>query len=158
MGVGEVPPGSNTGPHIREYFSGCLRGAKPLRITSGPWCAAAACWAGYVPWEDDLDVDPQAVPPPHLWRASVAELIDDARAVGAWHPMGDDYAPRHGDLAIFARNGHDPTHGGLGHVGRVESSTVDTLTTIDGNHGDAWARVTRPMHEALGFIAYPVGA
>lgn len=150
-GVREEPMGSNDGPRLRLYREGAVRNGRPLAAGPGPWCVYGACWAAFRAW---LHL---AAPPdvPHEWRASAHELVDDARASGAWHPAGDGYIPQPGDLAVFARGHGDPTRGGEGHVGRVESLEAGILTTIDGNHGDAWARVTRPVGEALGFIAYP---
>jgi hypothetical protein len=151
-GVREQPMGSNDGPWLRIYRSGAVRHGRPLVAGPGPWCAYAASWAALTAWHH-LGADAPSLP--HGWRASVAELVEDARASGTWHPAGDGYIPQPGDLAVFRRGHGDPTRGGEGHVGRVERLEGDALTTIDGNHGDAWARVTRPVGEALGFIAYP---
>lgn len=153
--VREEPSGSNDGPRIRVYRAGAMRKGRPLRAGPGPWCAYAASWAA---WTAEQDSPPPGSPVPHGWRASVAELIDDARAEGAWHDAGDGYQPAPGDLACFGRAGGDPRRGGAGHVGRVESVTPETVTTIDANVGDRWARVTRPMASVLGWIAYPGGA
>lgn len=144
-GVREEPSGSNDAPRIALYRSGAMRGERALNAGPGPWCAYAASWcaaqAGGVA--------------PHGWRASVAELIRDARAVGAWHPAGDSYQPRRGDLACFGRAGENPVNGGKGHVGRVERVEGSTLVSVDANHGDRWARVYRPIDVALGWIEYP---
>lgn len=150
-GVREEPSGTNDGPRIRVYRSGALRKGKPLRAGPGPWCAYAASWAAEVAWQGTVG----GAEPPHRWRASVAELIADARERGAWHEAGDGYQPAPGDLACFGRAGEDPRRGGKGHVGRVERVEGAQLTTIDANHGDRWARVTRPLSACLGFIAYP---
>ena len=152
-GVREFPAGSNDGPKIRLYRAGAWRHGLPLAAGPGPWCAYAACWSAEVAWQE-MPLD--APHPPHGWRASVYELVTDARAADAWRPAGAGYQPQPGDLAVFARDGQSPLTGGAGHVGRVESSTVDTVTSIDGNVGDRWARVTRPLAEVLGWIAYPL--
>ena len=144
-GVREEPSGSNDAPRIALYRSGAMRGERALNAGPGPWCAYAASWCAAQAGEGA----------PHGWRASVAELIRDARAVGAWHPAGDGYQPQRGDLACFGRAGESPVNGGKGHVGRVERVEGSTLVSVDANHGDRWARVYRPIDVALGWIAYP---
>lgn len=151
-GVREEPLGSNDGPRLRLYREHAVRNGLPLDAGSGPWCAYAASWAAWMAWHHLGDGAPDV---PHSWRASVAELVSDARKVGAWHPAGDGYVPQAGDLAIFSRGHANPLLGGEGHVGRVERLEGDVLVTIDGNVGDAWARVRRLFRLALGFIAYP---
>ena len=143
--VREEPSGSNDGPRQRVYRTGAMRNGRPLAAGPGPWCAYGACWAAYA----------AGAGAPHGWRASVAELIADAREAGAWHPAESDYEPAPGDLACFGRAGGDPRRGGTGHVGRVEASDAATVTTIDANVGDRWARVTRARGAVLGWIAYP---
>lgn len=85
---------------------------------------------------------PKSVPV-HGWRCSVAELVADARATGAWHPKGDEYEPQQGDLLVSARSGGDPTKGGTGHVEIVSSGSRDALgtiwpRTIGGNENNTW--------------------
>jgi CHAP domain len=149
-GVKEVPPGSNSGPDIRAYFSGCQRNGLPLRLTAGNWCAAFASWCAF-----------QAAGPgetlPHGWRAAVAELWADALAQGAARAANSGYVPRVGDLAIYKRDTGDPTRGGIGHVGRVAQvpDANGNYRTIEGNHGDAVALVPHQMGDAVGWIAYP---
>lgn len=149
LGQGEQPPGSNGGPYVRELFAPCERAGRPLGLTSGNWCAAFASAAARAAGEGA----------PHGYRAAVAELVADAREIGAWHDVADGYQPRPGDLAILRRAGGDPRTGGTGHVGRVESVDGDRLVTVDGNHGDRVARVERRLTDAdlVGFISYPRG-
>lgn len=131
---------------VREYLSGCERGGRVLSLTSGPWCASFVGWC-------EREAGVAALP----WRGSVAELCADAYARGMWSPLDGGARPLPGDLAIFRRGGQDPTLGGFGHVGRVESLVGDDLTTIDGNHGDAVARVVRSLRDPalLGWILLP---
>ena len=143
--VREDPSTPNDSPRIAVYRSGAMRGSKPLRAGPGPWCAYGACWAAAQ----------AGAGAPHGWRASVAELIADARDAGAWHPAESGYEPQPGDLACFGRAGGDPRRGGTGHVGRVERVEASQVTTIDANVGDRWARVTRARGAVLGWIAYP---
>lgn len=152
--------GNNGGATVARYFAGCVRGGKPLGISSGSWCAAFAGWC------DDhakraLVAVGAAPTVPCLWRGAVWELIEDARRSGAWREAGE-YVPVPGDLAVFRRAGYDPrTPPGLGHVGRVETAPDDSgrYTTIDGNSGAASDRVARVERtvgdmDLCGWIAY----
>lgn len=148
LGLREDPPGSNAGPEISLWLAACERGGRPIGIKSGSWCAAFACAA-------QAAVRAPDEAPAHGRRAAVHELVEDARAFGTWRDPS--YRPKVGDLAIFRRNGADPRFQGEGHVGRVETIDGDTYTTIDGNSGDAVARVERRFDDPnfVGFIAYP---
>lgn len=149
-GVCEVPPGSNTGPRIREYLAGCERDGRPVGLTAGDWCAAAASWCAYQAQRGGEVV-------PHRWRISVRELWADAVAVGAAVRAAPGVLPEPGDLAILARAGGDPTRGGLGHVARVELVSGGEYVTIDGNGGVAWKRTRRRLDDPAlrGWIRYP---
>lgn len=152
-GVCEVPPGSNTGPRIREYLAGCERDGRPVGLTAGDWCAAAASWCAYQAQRGSEVV-------PHRWRISVRELWADAVAAGAAVRAAPGVLPEPGDLAILARSGGDPTKGGLGHVARVELVSGGEYVTIDGNSGVAWKRNRRRLDDPAlrGWIRYPRGS
>jgi lysozyme family protein len=155
-GIHEEPMGSNTGPRIRAYFADCVRDfplpdgtieQRRLGLTAGNWCAAFASYCGArmaLPGEEL----------PHHYRASVAELWKDAVVSGAARPPS--YRPERGDLAIYARNGSNPTWGGLGHVGRVsaEPDVQGVYETIEGNHNDRVERVRHVLGDTVGWIAY----
>jgi hypothetical protein len=167
--VAEIPPGSNGGPRIAEYFAGCERAGKPLRLTSGEWCAAGASWSAF-----------QAVRRaggrvPHRWRASVVELWRDACSseFGAARSAADvragRYRPRAGDLWIGVRGGAAAGRGaspdaafvptaGKGHVGRFMAMPDQNglFATLDANHGTAWGIAKRNLSdpEFVGVIAH----
>lgn len=149
-GVREEPLGSNTGPRIREYLSGCVRDLdgdgdeEPLRLGAAEWCAAFVGWC-------DAHAGVQ-----RPWRAAVAEICRDARRDGTLREV-EAYEPQPGDLAVFGRAGQDPRRGGLGHVGRVERVAGDLLVTIDGNHGTHVARVERSLADPalVAWVEYP---
>lgn len=148
IGLRETPPGSNAGPEISLWLAACERGGKPIGITSGSWCAAFASAA-----QSSVIAQDEALR--HGRRAAVRELVEDARKLSTWRDT--TYRPQRGDLAIFKRVGADPRLGGEGHVGRVESmSESGAYVTVDGNHGDAVARVARTLADPdlVGFIAY----
>jgi len=179
--VHEVPPGSNTGPDVRTYLAPCVRvdrrgeawGQRPLDLTSGAWCAA---FASYCLWSAHAELDgwdQDQVPalvkgwplfgntslsedtPRVCYRASVAELVTDAKDTGAWHELGDG-APEPGDLLVMGRNGSDPRHGGEGHVAIVETAMPVGWYTIGGNENNAVRRALRQpgdkVEPVLGFI------
>jgi CHAP domain len=156
-GVREQPLGSHAGPRIATYFAPCVRAISlpggvvqesPLGISSGDWCAAFASYCAQHAAADDEAI-------PHLYRASVHELWTDA--VASTTSRSPSYRPRRGDLAIYARDGSNPTQGGLGHVGRVSAELDDQgqYETIEGNHGGAVARVKHTFGDTVGWIAYP---
>lgn len=150
-GVCEVPTGSNTGPRIREYLARCERDGRPVGLTAGDWCAAAASWCAY-------QAQRGAEVVPHRWRISVRELWADAVASGAAVRAAPGVLPEPGDLAILARvPGEDPTRGGRGHVGRVELVDGEFYATIDGNSGVSWKRNYRRLDDPAlrGWIRYP---
>lgn len=144
-GVVEVPPGSNTGPRIREYLAGCERNGAKLGLSAGAWCAAAAGMAAH---EAALPTDT-----PLPWRAAGLDVIGDLQARDAWHPHPTDYVPKVGDLAIFRRV--SPAWGR--HVCRVTAwHGGGKFQTIGGNEAGAWRLTERDVADPLflGFGGY----
>jgi hypothetical protein len=92
---------------------------------------------------------------PVQWRAAVSELVTDAVKAKAWHVGLDGAQP--GDLLIMRRDGQDPTLGGSGHVGRIESIEASSIVTIDGNLNNAVSRVSCSLSDPsiIGHIRYP---
>lgn len=148
IGVHEDPPHSNSGPRIKEYLSKCERNGKKLGLTSGNWCASFSSWCAFNACGDDEA-------PPHLYRASVAELWKDAVKNGVAYPP--TFKPKVGDLAIFIRNGHNPTKGEEGHVARlsIEPDENGHYETLDGNHNDSVCKVSHQIGpDLVGWISY----
>lgn len=143
-GVREEPPGSNDGPALRRY------GAR-LHAAGGTWAPGWA-WCALFAWQC---ADAAGVPLPPA--VAVHVLVEWARAAGQWHER--DAVPQPGWLAIFARGGHDPRHGGEGHVAVVESYDEHGYVTIGGNEGDRVRRTARslaaetPGNGLVGWIA-----
>jgi hypothetical protein len=128
LGVAEAIPGSNDGPRIAEYRS-AVSGA----YAGAPWCAYFVSWVAAqagAPLGDTGE-----------GFGAVEEIAAWAQRTGRLLPPGE--APSPGDLILF----------GGRHVGIVESVNPDgSLTTIEGNEGDAVRRVTRSSGEATGFV------
>src|SRR5690606_20797025 len=87
-GVHAAPYGQpNTSVDVRMYLAPCVRdlnrdGAveetERLGLRVGNWCAAFASWC----MRESLLPGEVA---PHLYRAGVVEIVDDAQARGLWH-------------------------------------------------------------------------
>lgn len=151
LGVAEVPAGSNTGPDVRRYLAGCVRGGRRLGLSAGAWCAAFASWCVWSARGErasllDAQEWPGGLPdlPPIGYRAAVSELVADARATGRWHLRGDG-EPQPGDLLVLARAGQDPRVGGSGHVVFVEHQADEGTGwwCVGGNEQNAVRRTLR---------------
>jgi hypothetical protein len=128
IGQAEQPPGSNDGPAIATYRSAVAGSA-----AGEPWCAYFASWAAA-----------QAGTP----------LGDSGQGIG-WVDGIKDWAQRNGKLlpsSATPQPGDLILYGGR-HVGIVESVNSDgSLTTVEGNEGDAVRRVHRSPSEATGYV------
>ncbi len=125
VGVTEDPPGSNDGARIADYRS-AVAGAAPGQ----PWCATFVSWAA-AQAGTPLGDNGQGL-------NSVAAITDWAGRTGRLVA-----SPEPGDLILF----------GDRHVGIVESVNADgTLTTVEGNEGDAVTRRERSPSEATGYV------
>ncbi len=97
--------------------------------------------------------------PPHGWHIAVWEVVESARKAGTFVDIDDepDLEPEPGDLMILRRGGQDPRIPGQeGHVCRIELVTPRerARVSIDGNHGNMVARVTRRRDdpEIVGYV------
>jgi hypothetical protein len=128
VGQSEQPPGSNDGPALGVY-----RTAVAGSAAGQPWCATFASWAAAqagVPVGDGGS-----------GSASVAAIADWASRTGRLLPATS--TPAAGDLIVF----------GDRHIGIVESVAPDgSLTTVEGNYGNAVSRVQRSPSEATGYL------
>jgi PKD repeat protein len=129
-GVREVPWGSNRGARIAMYG----RSTQP-HFYPAPWCAYFASW---VTREAGVPIGPAGrgegyVPYIRAW----------ARSTGRWTRR-----PKPGRLIVFPQ-----------HVGIVESvdAGAHTLTTIEGNSGNAVRRRWRRWSEAMGYVRTVTG-
>jgi hypothetical protein len=128
IGQAEQPPGSNDSPRIAVY-----RTATQGSAAGVPWCAYFVSWAAAQAGAP-LGDHGQGL-------GAVAQIEDWARRTGKLLPAGA--TPRPGDLILF----------GSHHVGIVESVAADgTITTVEGNSGNAVRRRERAPGEATGFV------
>jgi hypothetical protein len=164
LGVHSTPGPANTADVI-EFLAGCMRAGAKLGLASDEfsWCAAFASWCAFRAARPGEKV-------PHGWRASVAEIVADARASGTWRDVGSGYVPKPGDLVCWGRLGEDPRKGGHGHVARhaltrSEASSVSPsagFTSLGGN--EAANHVVQLSDHAfadpllVGWVEYPAAA
>lgn len=167
LGVAEDPPGSNTGPRVREYLAPCVRDVdrdgdlERLGLTEGEWCAAFASWCvrearrAY-----PGTTDPPRAPELPYYRASGIELQRDARDLGRWHPVDDFqdglWSPWCGDLVVFRRGKPDP-NSWKRHIGvfsHWETPDWSEFWCIEGNvrHQVRWVQHHVNFIEVLGFV------
>jgi hypothetical protein len=128
VGQTEQPPGSNDGPRLAVY-----RSATAGAAAGQPWCAYFVSWAAAQAGAPIGDGG--------SGLGSVAQIRDWAQRTGRLMPSSSTPAP--GDLMLF----------GDEHVGMVESVNPDgSLTTIEGNYGNAVTRVHRSRSEATDYV------
>ena len=150
-GVREEPPGSD---RVKpEYWAGCSRTQGPeetmLKMSVGPWCAAAFQWATYSAARDlgllagiDQLLGWLSGPVPHGRRVSVFEIQKDMKARGLFRPVSvvrsGAWRPRPGDAVFLDRPGGPGA--GWGHVRRfVEDLGGGKFRAVGANEGDRWA-------------------
>ena len=124
-GVHEIPDGSNRAPAIHRYDL-----ATTPHYYGAPWCAY---FTSYIAKRAGVPIGPGGrglgyVPSIRAW----------AQATGKWTQR-----PRPGELITFAQ-----------HVGIVEAvyTSSHTLTSIEGNHGNAVHRVWHRWRDSMGYV------
>lgn len=128
LGVSEDPPGSNDGPALGQYRA-AVAGSQPGQ----PWCAEFVSWAAARAGEPIGDLG--------QGLNSVAGITDWASRTGRLLPASA--TPAAGDLILY----------GDRHVGIVQSVNPDgSLTTVEGNYGNAVQQVRRSPSEATGYV------
>lgn len=130
IGVHEQPPGSNTGPRVREYQSASWLGG-----TGWPWCVAF--------W---------------LWCTQQAGLHYPYRGAGAYDQL--DWARTHGHavpLSGAVPGDAVVWNLGSGHLSMLEKKYAGfgAVHTIDGNTSDMVARRVRSQFLVRGCIHVP---
>ena len=157
-GVTEVPPGSNGGPRIREYFAPATRAIRGVETTlgmgSGNWCVVGACFAAV------NSTLPGDAPIPHLYRVSGIEAWDDAVRLGLSRPRAlvkkKLWRPARGDCVVLYRGKRKTWER---HFCRViePPNGNDQYKTIDANSGNVWRIRERSLADPklIGFIEYP---
>lgn len=150
----EQPMGSNGGAYIAHLFGPATRVFEgeehPIGITSGNWCAVAACYAertALMPGERPI------LP----YRVSGIELQKAAADRGLWRPAealrSEQWQSERGDLVILKRGS-----GWQRHVCRVITSLDGgRYLTVGGNESNRWRITQREIGDQrlLGMIEYP---
>lgn len=144
IGVGEVPPGSNSGPLVSAW----LKIAKAS--VPNPWCAAF-CYSMFI------EADSEAVKLVQ-YPASVLSWVERADAEKWRVPR-----PFKGDCVAYSWHGHDPHPGD--HIGIVEKILALPwprngkrfwLRTVEGNSNDRVERRWRWVDpQSVAFIRIP---
>ncbi|OWY39381.1 amidase [Xenophilus sp. AP218F] len=136
LGVRETPPGSNTGPEVRQYLASV--GIK----FPAPWCMALVYWAF------EQAANKQGVANPLVRTGGVLRQWNESPAFRQARP-----AP--GDVMILDYGK------GLGHTGIVESVDGDAVVAIEGNtnadgsrEGYEVCRRRRPISKCKGFLRF----
>jgi len=112
------------------------------------WCATTVSAAAFTAGYTDI------IPP----ECSCTRMIELLKAKGEFEP-DDNYIPSPGDIIFFrwSINGRDPIEsedvdGISNHVGIVESCDGKTITTIEGNKGDAHVCARRTIKVGWKYI------
>src|SRR3954467_2252427 len=130
LGVREVPDGSNRAPAIRRYET-ATRGA----MFGAPWCAY---FVSYIAKSAGAPIGPGG-----SGLGYVPYIRSWAKQTRRW-----TQTPHPGDLITFPE-----------HVGLVENVYANhTLTTIEGNAGNAVRRGWRRWGEAMGYVRVVKGS
>jgi len=109
--------GADHGPSCAAFAS--------LMLELGSHMAGLDSWVtggSSYPWPVHSWVDGRVDPNPA--SPSVVSVLQDARAHGRWHPLGDGYTPQPGDWVLFD-----------GHVEVVTKYAAGVLHTIGGDSG-----------------------
>lgn len=129
-GQGEVPKGSNSGPFVEKCQHDTF-----LSGTHWPWCAAFVCMV-----------------------AKQAGVPLDYPSAGA-HDLANHYDARYGKVATASVKPGDVVDYsiGTGHTGIVVNIDLvsSTVTSVDGNWGDAVTEHIMPLSEVRGFWRIP---
>ncbi len=127
-GVREVPDGSNRAPAISRYLT-ATKGA----YRGAPWCAYFTSW---VARQAGVPIGPGG-----RGLGYVPTVVQWAKSTKRWRKK-----PRPGYLVTWPN-----------HIGIVETVSGRTMTTIEGNAGNAVRRRWRRTSDAQGFVALAAG-
>lgn len=126
--VHEVPDGSNRAPSITKYLTATVPSYK-----GQPWCAYFASW---VARQAGVPIGPGG-----RGLGYVPTVVSWAKQTKRWRKR-----PRPGYLVTWPN-----------HIGIVETVSGRTMTTIEGNAGNAVRRRWRSTSDAQGFVALAAG-
>ena len=127
---------------LRKEYAAQPEGLKYSEGSTEPWCA------NFVSWIRKESGAPLNNPVTGGWRIPGTLTLRDAFvASGKWHPYGDGYTPKTGDVAIY--DGFGP-HGQ--HANFVVRYIDGTLITIGGNEVGSIRRQDYTLDGTLGVL------
>ncbi len=129
---------------IKTEYQAQPSGTKYSEGITEPWCA------DFVSWVARANGTPLTNPHSGSWRIpGTVTLRDYFKQKGNWHPYGDGYVPKVGDIAIYDGNG---PHGQ--HTNFVLAYANGILTTVGGNEAGAIHRQDHTLNDDLKVIGF----
>lgn len=129
---------------LRTEFAAQPAGTKYSQGVNEPWCA------DFVSWVMNEAGMPFTNPNSGSWRIpGTMTLRDYFKQKGNWHPYGDGYTPKTGDIAIYDGNGPFGQHTNF-----VISYNDGLVTTVGGNEAGAIHRQEHALTDGLKVIGF----
>ena len=129
---------------LRAEFATRPAGTKYSEGVAEPWCA------DFVSWVMKEAGMPFVNPNSGGWRIpGTMTLRDYFQQNGNWHPYGDGYVPKTGDVAIYDGNG---PHGQ--HANFVVLYSDGTLSTVGGNEAGTIHAQQHSLNDELKVIGF----
>ncbi len=145
LGIEEVPKGSNGGASVDIFLKGVYgTGAHLLKLppASRAWCAA------FVRYCFEKAAEELGLPPPF------SGIKDPLTLVKSWRDVFGKYEcePKTGAVGLFIRMGVPGVDAGRRHATLVVRVEGDKVVTVEGNHNDEVALVSRPKKDFTVFL------
>lgn len=129
---------------LRMEYANQPAGTKYSQGVVEPWCA------DFVSWVMSEAGMPFTNPNSGSWRIpGTMTLRDYFKQKGNWHPYGDGYTPKTGDIAIYDGNGPFGQHTNF-----VISYNDGLVTTVGGNEAGAIHRQEHALTDGLKVIGF----
>ncbi len=129
---------------LRAEFNTHPSGTKYSQGVSEPWCA------DFVSWVMKEAGSPLVNPNSGSWRIpGTMTLRDYFKQNGNWHPYGDGYVPKTGDVAIYDGNGPNGQHTNF-----VVRYANGSLVTVGGNEAGAIHVQEHKLDDSLKVIGF----
>lgn len=141
QGIKEEPKGSNRGPGVDPIIRG-VRGDGE-KLIGQPWCGR------FVRYCFEKAAEEAGLPPPF------ADVKDSLAAVLSWRDRFKGYEikdPKPGAVGLLIKTGLPGVDAGKRHATLVVRTEGNKVVTVEGNHSDAVAVVTRPKGDFAVFL------